>query len=373
MSESSAATLWGAIEREPSAALRHIKVQGAVSSPGEYPFQENADVLHYLRQAGGASHELNRCKVMIIRSMGDRKNTNVFKLGETGTLPKVMQGDVLIFDGGAEPQPRRSARPTRLEGKPPREKQNIEELPREAHNAVVELHPQPKDKTPIISPSPARERSESYSPERSGLERYIRTSQFKRLLNQVATAQAATGISTIAILSYLPGEGKSFLAAALALGYAKFLDSQVLILDANSSIGSSSPLLQLVAGEYGAFGNQEQNVAPDNALQRQPAFIDVVTEAQLVSHGHSDNDFYVGPYLRSLKSKYDLILVDTVAIAADDRDSIDPLIVAHQVDSSILVSSPASTHKGAVSALSAEIKRSNPRLMGTVFNPWGIR
>src|SRR5205085_1898138 len=101
MTDSSAAAIptWSTDEkRSGSAALQHIKVQGAVTAPGEYPFEENTDVLHYLKKAGGATTEVRLCKVMIIRNYGPQNRTLVFRLDENGALPKVKSGDVLVFD-----------------------------------------------------------------------------------------------------------------------------------------------------------------------------------------------------------------------------------------------------------------------------------
>src|SRR6185295_2490579 len=63
---------------------------------------------------------------------------------------------------------------------------------------------------------------------------YVRFTEVKRLIHQVHSVQKKKGAKTIAILSLRPGEGKTFLVSALALGYAMLLKKKVLIVDATT-------------------------------------------------------------------------------------------------------------------------------------------
>ena len=140
----------------------------------------------------------------------------------------------------------------------------------------------------------------------------------------------------------------------------------MLILDTNRSIKDRSPILEAVAGDFNA-----DPVGDD--LPRDPAFIDLLTTESLEINGNSDTDFYVGPYLESVKNRYNLILIDTCAISANQSDTIDPVVVANQVDSSILITSHRSVHRTALESIKHDFKRYNVRLLGTVFNAVGER
>src|SRR5262249_44057334 len=75
---------------------------------------------------------------------------------------------------------------------------------------------------------------------REVLSDYIRDPRFKRLFDQVASAQARGCLKSLAVLSGYPGEGKTFLVSVLALGYATFLRRRVLILDTISQTRNES-------------------------------------------------------------------------------------------------------------------------------------
>jgi hypothetical protein len=60
---------------------------------------------------------------------------------------------------------------------------------------------------------------------------YVKDPLIKRLINQVSLLQEEDGFKSMTVVSELPREGRTFVIAALALGYSCFLKKRVLIVD----------------------------------------------------------------------------------------------------------------------------------------------
>lgn len=207
---------------------------------------------------------------------------------------------------------------------------------------------------------------------------YIRFPQFKRLLDKVASAQLSNGFRSIAVLSKFPREGRTFFVAVLALGYAIYLRRRVLIVDTLSANRENSFYLDRVLGSR---SNGERNGARP--------YIDLMTAATMIRrlnqrygslHVGPDGeitgppalsetpDFQVGVFLDELESEYDLVLLDTCALTTVDKQHLDPVILARQADSAILVTSHRSSERDVVQQVNDELHRSHVELLGTIFN-----
>ncbi|RMG39727.1 MAG: tyrosine-protein kinase family protein [Candidatus Dadabacteria bacterium] len=184
---------------------------------------------------------------------------------------------------------------------------------------------------------------------------YIKESSFKRLLNQIVTAQASDNFVTVAVLSELAGEGRSFFISALALAYMRYLDGQVLIVDATNQTKRRSLFLECVLAE------KRTN---KGGLAR----VDLITTRSLENVDHDSVDFQLGAFISDLKPQYELILVDTVPLAYEGRDCIDPFIVARHADRAILLTSPASIRQDNLRKTVRDLERCRIKLLGTAFN-----
>lgn len=207
---------------------------------------------------------------------------------------------------------------------------------------------------------------------------YIRHPAYKRLLNQVVAAQDKQSVRSLAVLSEFPGEGKTFFVSVLALGFASFLRKRVLIMDTISQTRNESFYMGTI------LGGEVSDVEGVPGRGR-PGSIDLITtrnlRRQIRIHGepidiHEEGeedlydtaDFQIGPFITALAPSYDLILLDTCAMSEVTKENIDPIILAQQADASILVTSPESLDKQLLSKVSSDLRRSNIRLLGTIFN-----
>lgn len=80
------------------------------------------------------------------------------------------------------------------------------------------------------------------------------------------------------------------------------------------------------------------------------------------------SDFDVGTYITSVHEHYDLILIDGCSLRAVDQNTFHPWILACYTDSIIVVISPASIDRRALTSLKQEIAQQRAQPLGFVFN-----
>jgi Mrp family chromosome partitioning ATPase len=207
---------------------------------------------------------------------------------------------------------------------------------------------------------------------------YIRHPSFKRLLNAISTAQERDRLKSLAVLSYFPGEGKTFFVSVLALGYASFLRKRVLIMDTVSQTRNESFYMGTVLG---APEDDPMTTGPSGTIDlvtTRNLHGTVPTAAELHALGPDERvddrigydtaDFQIGPFLTGLSPSYDLILLDTCALTEVTKDHLDPIILAQQTDGSLLVTSDASMDRAVVQRVASDLSRAGVKIAGTVFN-----
>lgn len=316
-----------------------IEIRGDVKTPGEYSFLQEADIFYYLNLAGGALSDPKLCNLIVVRQYGEQKRSLVFRLDQRDYLPRIKRGDVIIISELSEDKP----------------------VQRQFHKPAI-VAPQSQDLLRSQVADYENSMPATGQALKKAIDDYIKFPQFKRLLNQIAAHQAATGIKSLAVMSYEQGEGRSFFSAALALAYARFLDSQVLLIDSNRDEEKRSTHLAIVKGDYSAQ-------VPNKELHHEPSFIDLVSVSDIERDYHENSDFYFGPYINSVKSRYDLILIDTCAVSSVSKDAVDPMVMSSQVDGVIILNSPLSLDKKLLEKFTKELRTSGARIIGTVYNP----
>lgn len=295
-----------------------VQIRGQVRVPGEYLFKEGSDILYYLAKAGGPAAKQALETLMIMRCEGGSRRAQTFDLRKIRQMPEVKRGDILVFHALAAPE----------------KTQN-----------VIKRH------APLLLAS-----KEAAAPADNSvpLEEYIRGSRFKRLLNQVVALQAEQNLKSIAVLSAGPGQGKTFLAAALALGHARFLSSRVLLVDTVHQPRNRSLRLERLISRNGSNGAEGS--------------VDLLTTRSLEGGEQESNDFRLSNELRAWSEEYDVVLVDTCAIDSADENKIDPVIVGSQVDGAFLVTTKAVEDRVVMRQIAAMLKRSRVRLKGVIYN-----
>ena len=195
---------------------------------------------------------------------------------------------------------------------------------------------------------------------------YLRFSESKRLLNQLALLQEREKFKTLALLSEVANEGKSFLALMLAYGFASLLHRRVLLVDAVYQTHGRTLYLDRL------MGPREERGMPRPKSEPNPGVIDLLTtRSEEVAH-LSTTDFQLGPYIEENKALYDWVLYDTCALNAAGKEHLDPVVISRSADRALLVMSPRSIRAEALTRLKGKLQDWNVRLIGTVYNS-GVR
>jgi hypothetical protein len=334
-------SLFALVDTDSRLPITHqIEVRGDVRTPGEFSFQREADIFHYLNLAGGALSDPRHCNLIVVRKYGEKQRSLLFRLDQRDYLPRIKQGDLLIVTDLGEDK----------------------KTPRQFHKPTIQA-PKARD---IVRPS-ATDYEKSLPSRAQSLKKqlddYIKFPQFKRLVNRIASHQAATGVKSLAIMSYEQGEGKSFFCSALALAYSRYLDSQVMVIDSNRDENLRSPFIAVVKGDYSCQ-------VPDQELHSEASFIDLASVSEIERDYHENSDFYFSPYIKSIGNNYDLILVDTCANSNVSKNSVDPMIISSQVDGVIVINSPLSLEKKCLEGFAKDLKTSGANVIGTIYNPY---
>jgi Mrp family chromosome partitioning ATPase len=196
---------------------------------------------------------------------------------------------------------------------------------------------------------------------------YIRNGDFKRLLGRIRSTIDAEHARSVAVLSNHEGEGKTFLVAAIALGYAILLQKRVLIV--NTVLGSGADSLSLQS-----LYESELQYAPVNGVARWNRMIDLMSpqEQEHKKSQFDTVDFMVGQFLLTFKDQYDLILIDTCALKSAESSMMDPIVIAGQADASIFITSNRSLAREAVKELKTLLEQWQVKVIGSVHNE-GLR
>jgi hypothetical protein len=85
----------------------------------------------------------------------------------------------------------------------------------------------------------------------------------------------------------------------------------------------------------------------------------------------STMDFHIRYLLDAVRAQYDLILLDTCAMALAGREDMDPVVLAKQAEAALLVLSPLSVERKAVREIRALFERGQVEIIGSIYNPGG--
>ena len=210
---------------------------------------------------------------------------------------------------------------------------------------------------------------------------YIRDPAFKRLLNQIIISQEEENFKSIAVISEYPGEGKTFFISVLALGLASFLKKRVLIMDTISQTRNESFYISSVLENEQVIQDEDSDDSNRGVIDlittknlrrqaQQNKFLDYdsKTQSQDEQDDYDTADFQIGKFIKSLTPSYDIILLDTCSLSEVTKVHLDPIILAHQADAAILITSKHSIKSDVLTRIKKELKSPNIRLIGTIYN-----
>jgi len=187
------------------------------------------------------------------------------------------------------------------------------------------------------------------------LQEFICYSELKQLTYNIVALQQEKRFHSIAVMSFFPGEGKTLFCAAIAMAYSETCRSKVLIVDTTTfrnkrslalkeCFNGSGPMVEVTTLE-GLRNDPNIIVAsptPQIRSEKGPVLEAEIITGRLpkLSIPEIENDFSLIKKVSEERSqRYGLVLFDTAALHAKNKNNIDPLLVARLSGASVLVAS----------------------------------
>jgi Mrp family chromosome partitioning ATPase len=192
---------------------------------------------------------------------------------------------------------------------------------------------------------------------------FVHYAEFKRILDRVVNAHLQDKVKSIAILSELPGEGKTLLTAALAVGLSELLNSKILVIDTQTFAAPNSLTLDRAL---------ETDELPSAAKPTQKTLL---VKADLLPMSRQQNkskdgivEYKINDLIQEYSSRYDLLLFDTSALSAKNRNNIDPWVIARHVDTNILVVGDETLKKNMSPSFNERRLSDKLKICGLIYN-----
>lgn len=251
------------------------------------------------------------------------------------------------------------------------------------HGAIVHSRPRTQEWSPpaTLDPEAEARRDSPFDEKLVRIAKYLQQPKIKRLVSNIVTQQEREKFKTLAVISELTKEGRSFITSLLAYAYATVHRKRVLILDlANLTSQHDWQFVDLLHQE-GQGANPTTKT--DNGVGELKSFTIHLLTAQSQSFDLEATlppppaaselqglnlESLLSPILEALKPSYDLVLIDTSALSIENESQVDPLISAQKADRSVLVLTNLSMRRDVLEKIKHRINSSGISVLGTVHN-----
>jgi capsular exopolysaccharide synthesis family protein len=207
------------------------------------------------------------------------------------------------------------------------------------------------------------------------LERGAGVEQFRALRSHIFQLRAEAPLKTILISSGVPAEGKTFVAANLALSMARNSADNILLIDGDLRRGSLHSLLgahntpglsEYLAGSADLMSVMQRDSTPDGDNTGSVSGLSRITFIPTGACGDSSSDFVsnhrIQEMVKSLSPHFDWIVIDSPPVLAVS----DAVELARAADGVLLVARGARTPFEVAQRTQAAF--ANSRILGFVLN-----
>jgi Mrp family chromosome partitioning ATPase len=191
------------------------------------------------------------------------------------------------------------------------------------------------------------------------LQNFIQYSEIKSLLDRIIHLQETEKFQSLAVLSELDGEGKTFITAVLAHAYTERVKKKALVVDASNSGSGSAVPVQAASRQRGDLLSE---------LLEESALVDVISLRDWGGAKTDADEYQLKTLFAQTASKYGLILVDTSALSRRNRNNFDPFVIARQCEASVLLSARSDVPQDISVENRKRIFDSKIKLIGMIFN-----
>jgi Mrp family chromosome partitioning ATPase len=192
------------------------------------------------------------------------------------------------------------------------------------------------------------------------LQKFVQYTEIKNLLDRIILLQEQEKFRSIAVLSELDGDGKTFITAVLALAHTARLKKKVLVVDTSSAHANSQP---------GPAMTRKKTDLLAELLEHSTA-VDLISLRDWENPKATVDEYQLKALFDQVASKYALVIVDTSSLSRKNRNNFDPVVIARQCDVSILVGAHKPVDPDVSAANKKRITDSSIKLVGMVQNQW---
>lgn len=196
------------------------------------------------------------------------------------------------------------------------------------------------------------------------LQTVVRFAETKQILDQLLQAQRERKVRSLAILSEMPREGRSLFSATLATSFGQLVRQKVLVVDCNTHRNPNSLSLErlLESDEIPADEKVEQ------VRKTLSSNVSLVRLRDWAEGLDSIAEYEVKNLMDGPGKDFDLAIFDTCAMAAKNRNNLDPIAIARRCDAAILVVSRRSGTRMLLHEIRERLKKEKLELLGIALN-----
>lgn len=191
----------------------------------------------------------------------------------------------------------------------------------------------------------------------------ISAEAYKTLRTNIQYSSFDKEIKTILVTSTIPGEGKSTIAGNLALSFAQ-QDKKVLVIDCDLRKPSLHKIFKL-SNLKGLSDIIVGNSDLEKAMYNYKDNFDILTSGKIPPNPSeilASNAMTA--LLEKLKTKYDIIIIDSAPLQA----VTDAQIISNKVDGTLLVIRAGVTKREAILQAKELLNKVNAKILGVVLN-----
>ena len=191
----------------------------------------------------------------------------------------------------------------------------------------------------------------------------ISAEAYKTLRTNIQYSSFDKEIKTILVTSTIPGEGKSTIAGNLALSFAQ-QDKKVLVMDCDLRKPSLHKMFRL-SNLKGLSDVIVGNIDLEKAMYNYKDNFDILTSGKIPPNPSeilASNAMTA--LLEKLKTKYDIIIIDSAPLQA----VTDAQIISNKVDGTLLVIRAGVTKREAILQAKELLNQVNAKILGVVLN-----
>ena len=191
----------------------------------------------------------------------------------------------------------------------------------------------------------------------------ISAEAYKTLRTNIQYSSFDKEIKTILVTSTIPGEGKSTIAGNLALSFAQ-QDKKVLVMDCDLRKPSLHKMFRL-SNLKGLSDVIVGNIDLEKAMYNYKDNFDILTSGNIPPNPSEILAYNTMTLLlEKLKTKYDIIIIDSAPLQA----VTDAQIISNKVDGTLLVIRAGVTKREAILQAKELLNKVNAKILGVVLN-----